>query len=67
MSAPLAPVATGESLTEKEARLRRQLEEVQRDVAQLLEHGLTPPVTPGEAAAPAELPAEETETAAVPQ
>ncbi len=59
---------TGDIFTIADPELRLdQLEEVQRDVAQLLEHGLTPPVTPGEAVAPAEEPAAETEPAAVPQ
>ena len=44
---------TGDIFTIADPDLRLdQLEEVQRDVAQLLEHGLNPPVAAGEAPAP---------------
>jgi hypothetical protein len=43
-----------------------QLEQVQRDVASLLEHGLNPPVAPAETPAAADAPPAETETAPQP-
>ena len=55
---------TGDIVTIVDPDLRLdQLEEVQRDVAQLLEHGLNPPATTSETATPAveSIPAAETE------
>jgi len=55
---------TGDIFTIVDPDLRLdQLEEVQRDVAQLLEHGLNPPATTSETATPAveSIPAAETE------
>jgi hypothetical protein len=57
-------IKTGEVLTIPDPKLQlNQLESVQHQVAQLLQHGLNPPVAP--AAAPAANPAEGTGSAAV--
>jgi len=59
---------TGDIFTIADPNLRLdQLEEVQRDVAQLLEHGLNPPATAGETPAPVveQSVASETESAVV--
>ena len=60
---------TGDIFTIVDPDLRLdQLEEVQRDVAQLLEHGLNPPATTSETATPAveSIPAAETEPSSQP-
>jgi hypothetical protein len=50
---------TGDLFTIVDPALQlNQLEEVQRDVASLLEHGLNPPETPAPVDSPAEVPAE---------
>ena len=58
---------TGDIFTIADPNLRLdQLEQVQRDVAQLLEHGLNPPAAAPEAPPPAAEPAAATESEAVP-
>lgn len=58
---------TGDVFTIADPDLRLdQLEQVQRDVASLLEHGLNPPVTGGEPASAPQAPVAEDETASQP-
>jgi len=58
---------TGDVFTIADPDLRLdQLEQVQRDVAALLEHGLNPPVSPDASAPAQQAPAAENETASQP-